>query len=267
VIDDNSKDHTLAKAEASNQQHGNRANLIALSENGGPAAARNAGIKHAQEEWVAFLDADDAWLPWKLEAQCKALQQNPSAIFVCGKTVDMNTAIAEKEFFPPDAPSSHEITLDQLLSHNPIATSTVLAKRETLENCGAFDTRFKGPEDYDLWLRVVASGTCLCMDAILSKYRTTVGSLSMDDRSFLPEVLRVLEKAFSPDGALADYQRYYRLAKAEQFTAASWMAYNRGDKRRAISLLLRSWLQTLAPIEKEKADPLQRLKLFCRYLR
>lgn len=264
VVDDHSKDNTVKKIQQWNQQHDNTAKIIVLAKNGGPAAARNTGIQEAKCEWIAFLDADDAWLPWRLELQSGILQKHTSATLLCGKTIDLQDPLDE-EHKPPLSTEVKPIKLQTLLSHNPVATSTVLAKRNAIIQCGAFDTNFRGPEDYDLWLRLVATGECLQMDVALSRYRTTVGSLSMDDRSFLPEVLRVLAKAFAKDGALATYRAYYSLAKAEQYTAASWMAYNRGDRERAITLLFRSWMQSIAPIEKEKTDPLQRLKLLLRY--
>lgn len=73
VVDDASSDTTLdvAKREASNDQ---RIRVIALPVNGGPAAARNAGIAAAQGEWIAILDADDAWRPERLQHLLAAVE-------------------------------------------------------------------------------------------------------------------------------------------------------------------------------------------------
>ncbi len=266
VVDDQSSDETLATIATWNQTSALPAITIPQSTNGGPAAARNAGISAATGSWIAFLDADDAWLPWHLATQLDLARQHPEALFFCGQTVDLTSCPDPDAIRPPTpAPPLTTIDLKTFVSHNPVATSTVLVQRTVLLEAGGFDTSFRGPEDYDLWLRIVARGNALLVQTPLSRYRTTVGSLSMDDRLFLPQVLRVLQKAFGPDGALAQHYRYRRRAFAEQYTAASWMAYNRGDRHAAIKLLLRSWLCGPTLLAKEQQDPLQRLKLLCRY--
>ncbi|MFU8781428.1 MAG: glycosyltransferase family 2 protein [Kiritimatiellia bacterium] len=267
VVDDHSADDTIEQIHHWNSRHENQANLIALSQNGGPAAARNAGIHAATGAWIAFLDADDAWLPWHLETQATVLQENPAAIFICAQTTDLDISHSDAaNVSRKPIPEPQRLTLREMLAHNPVATSTVLVRREVVTACGGFDTQFRGPEDYDLWLRIVAAGPSLFLPAIVSRYRTTVGSLSMDERTFLPEVLRVLDKAFSPQGVLFPYRHERHRAKAEQCTAASWMAYNRGDRKQAIRLLCKSWCCGPVRIAKEKQDALQRIKLLIRYL-
>lgn len=266
IVDDASRDDTVACIEQWRKTSSHASICIQLSQNGGPAAARNAGLQAATSEWIAFLDADDAWLPWKLAVQVAVLQEQPAVVMLCGQTL----ALREKDtvaYTPPkQLPEPQQLTLLQLLSHNPVATSTVLARRDCLLAQEGFDTAFRGPEDYDLWLRLVATGNCLYLPLPLTRYRTTVGSLSMDDRTFLPQVLRVLDKAFGPAGVLAPYQRFRKRAIAEQFASASWMAYHRGDRKRALFLLIRSWLYGPTKLVKEKKDPFQRLKLLIRYV-
>ncbi len=266
IVDDASRDHTLTCIEEWQRTASQALNVICRQENGGPAAARNAGIQAATGEWIAFLDADDAWLPWRLEKQIAMLQQHPDAILLCGQTIGFSDTVPQQCAAPKDLPTPDMLTLPKMLSHNPVATSTVFARRDVLTKLNGFDTAFRGPEDYDLWLRLVATGKCLYMPMSLSRYRTTVGSLSMDDRTFLPEVLRVLDKAFSATGVLSAYRHLRYRARAQQFASASWMAYNRGDRKRAIMLLFRSWICGPTRLEKERNDPLQRVKLLVRYL-
>ena len=71
----------------------------------------------------------------------------------------------------------------------------------------------------------------------VSLYRQVTGSLSMDERKFLPQVLRVIEKAYGAGGALAGLSEWKNAALATQYQQASWMAFCRGARMTA----LRHW--------------------------
>jgi hypothetical protein len=129
---------------------------------------------------------------------------------------------------------SRTLKLDDFIAGNPVATSTVLVRKSALESVRGFDASFMGPEDYDLWMRVAARFKMAQIDIPLAAYRSQSGSLSMDDRRFLPQVLRVLDKAFGPGGVLADRPRLRMVAEGNQYWNASWMAFNRGDRWVAI---------------------------------
>jgi hypothetical protein len=75
VVDDASHDQTASIAESFGA-------TVLRNRHGGPALARNVGIRAASSEWVAFLDADDLWLPGKLEAQWAAVEACPAADFI-----------------------------------------------------------------------------------------------------------------------------------------------------------------------------------------
>lgn len=294
VVDDCSADQTPAAVRAWNTQR-NPARIPLRVErttkNGGPAVARNLGIKNARGDWIAFLDADDAWLPGKIEAQLAAIEtfraQNQGVIpsLVCGATEPWSgeqsnraTQAAQDENPPilptgsghrkrPTSPTSptcptlqatpgiQRLVLKDFATANPVATSTVLVRRDVLKAVGGFDEQFRGPEDYDLWMRVAGwrprteegsgkteSGAVLLkLETPLARYRAVPGSLSLDDRRFLPQVLRVLEKAYAPGGALREMPEQRTASESTQYWSASWMAYQRGDRRRAIAYWYKAW--------------------------
>jgi glycosyltransferase involved in cell wall biosynthesis len=141
VIDDGSQDDTFEVASS----YGPPVRALRKA-NGGPASARNVGIREAHGEWIAFLDADDIWLPQKLEKQVKLTDSDVG--IVCAR------ASNSPEFIPGD------ITLGQLWKRNYIANSTALVRRTAITEIGGLDEdpTLIGVEDYNLWLRIVAAG-------------------------------------------------------------------------------------------------------------
>jgi len=230
VVDDGSTDDTAAVVK----QFGGRIKYI-YQPNGGPAAARNRGAQEAKGEWIAFLDADDAWLPWRISAGRELVSRNPSAALFCGRRIDMNDDAREPA--GPDFNKTRIIPLREFARGNIVATSTVLMRKDAFFGAGGFDEAFRGPEDYDLWMRVAKRYPLVYIDVPLSRYRSVSGSLSMDDRSFLPQVVRVIDKAFAKGGALQDFPGLKSAALANQYLHASWMAFERGSKSMALRYL------------------------------
>jgi glycosyltransferase involved in cell wall biosynthesis len=226
---------------------GGRFTLHVLPVNGGPAVARNAGIALAKGEWIAFLDADDLWTPSRLKVQMDLMAQRPDVVMICGRPVpfleeEQGIAESHERHGRWGADGDRVITREELSEHNPVATSTVLVRRSALETSGGFDQQFRGPEDYDLWLRLAAIGDVYYSSQALSRYRYGDLSLSTDDRKFLPQVLRVLEKAYTSGGALFGMGGRRR-AYSHQYLSASWMAAEQGCLGRAWRLWLKAvWL-------------------------
>jgi GT2 family glycosyltransferase len=247
VADDASSDGTadLARRWAS-AQRGCTIQVLQRGTNGGPAAARNCGIAAARGEWVAFLDADDVWLPWKLRSQLELVGQHPHAVAFCGGMelvrcdgASRTRAVAEAAGKPVAAPGSRLISLEVLSTYNPVVTSTVLVRKDALAAVGGFDEQFRGPEDYDLWLRLAARQPLVMINTPLVRYRTRADGLSLNDRTFLPQVLRVIDKAYGAGGVL-DGRAGKRKAQAYQMLSCSWSAAQRGASRRALTLFLKS---------------------------
>jgi glycosyltransferase involved in cell wall biosynthesis len=243
VVDDASTDATaeVARAWASDLGQPNFGfRVISLASNTGPAAARNVGIAVARGSWLAFLDADDAWIPLRLEYQLEWLRTHA------------DTAMVSAKVLQEDLPSTHlhkdvalecgcrDLSLEDFVDGNWVATSTVLARRDAVIAAGGFDSRFRGPEDYDLWIRMAVNRRIVCLDCPLAYHHAGMDGLSGDDRTFLPEVLRVLDKVFGPGGALREFRHSKHVAIARQYWHASWMAFNRGARGQAIAYLLRS---------------------------
>ncbi len=236
VVDDGSLDATAAIVRERYPQ----VRLIEQA-NTGPAGARNAGVRQARGEWIAFLDADDIWVPGRLERQMDCLNQCPDAVMLCGGRREFGESVTLDPRPSCDRIAFREVTLDELARHNPIVTSTALVKRSAFDAVGGFDEQFRGPEDYDLWLRLAAQGRIFEMGEPLACYRHRPGSLSLDERRFLPQVRRVLDKAFGPGGALQGKSEWRHAALATQYQQASWMAFSRGARLPALRYLALAW--------------------------
>ncbi|OGV69684.1 MAG: hypothetical protein A2283_17140 [Lentisphaerae bacterium RIFOXYA12_FULL_48_11] len=137
---------------------------------------------------------------------------------------------------PPD---SCRLSLDDFVTANPVATSTVVVRKDVVLSVGGFDEQFRGPEDYDLWMRIVANNAVTYFDMPFGRYRRVAGSLSMNEKAFLPQVIRVIDKAFGEKGVFAG-RPGKRKAIAHQVLAASWTAADRDELVRAWVLWLKS---------------------------
>jgi len=114
---------------------------LVCTPNHGVSMARNLGVDHSTAEWIAFLDADDVWMPGKLQAQVAAAQDH-GAGFVCA-SVSTRPAIA-----------AGRIAAFTLAHGNFIATSSVLVKRSVLHQIRpVFKPGMSFAEDYLAWLK------------------------------------------------------------------------------------------------------------------
>lgn len=161
VVDDGSTDGTAEQVAAKHPD----VELIRKT-NGGAATARNSGIAAAKGQYLAFLDADDIWLPGKLSAQLRHLQAEPEIQLVCtGFERWQPTAGGSYPPLEPIIAETNQISATQidtelsgwiyhrLLLDCYVWTSTVMLRRSLLETIGTFDESLRLGQDYDFWLR------------------------------------------------------------------------------------------------------------------
>lgn len=150
-------------------------------ENKGAAIARNTGIEKSRGELIAFLDADDIWLPEFLASQTAFLDSNDYEM-VYSDAYLFGDSYTKGKTFMDDAPSSGAADFDSILTTrcNVITSGTIVKKRNLLD-VGMFETEKISAHDFILWLRLAKNGTRIGYQKTpLLKYRVLLSGLSGD---------------------------------------------------------------------------------------
>ena len=148
VIDDGSTDSTRAAVEPYRE----RGVEYVYQENSGPGPARNEGIRRARGDVVAFLDADDSWLPEKISMQIAHLRAHPDLGLVGSAGFDCDSA--NRPTGVRNAPAiDAEMAFERLLVWNFVQPSGAIVPKRCLDEVGGFKNMRFG-EDWDLWLRI-----------------------------------------------------------------------------------------------------------------
>lgn len=171
IVDDCSTDNSSGIVKAYAAKDSRIRYLRPPSNFGGPAGPRNMGIRESRGELLAFLDADDIWIRDKLELQHSLLVQENADM------VATNLQFFGENIKPWSPRLPHAPTLNQMLKHNKICTSSVLL-RKTPDIVFPEEPRLISVEDYYLWLTLFFKGYKIrIIPEPLVKYRVTANSL------------------------------------------------------------------------------------------
>lgn len=150
VVDDGSTDSTYSLLK----RYGNRIVLL-RKQNGGPASARNLGIKHSTGKYICFLDSDDLWTPNKLQDQVNYMNVNNCGLLYTDVKV-FRTKNNIKYTIGTLKCNLEGMIFKDLFWNNFIVNSTVMIRKSCISKIGLLDEsiRIVGAEDYDYWLRL-----------------------------------------------------------------------------------------------------------------
>ena len=244
VVNDGSTDDTGAVLAS----YADKLRIIE-QQNKGMCNARNVGIQAAQGEFIAFLDADDWWLPAKLERQIRLMLSNPEIGY------SSTTARVESQTGGLlnlwQCPHIHGNILKTLFMHHAAIAggcSSVVVRKTLLEKVGLFDEELRGFEDPDLWIRLAAVTDYACIDEPLVTILRRENSVSRNleamrdsslksirkNRTLLPTELQGAFWHDSLAGVYADYAKaYYRAGYRAAALADIFRAFIHAPIRRS----------------------------------
>ncbi|WP_165066852.1 glycosyltransferase family 2 protein [Paludisphaera rhizosphaerae] len=220
VVDDGSTDGTAERLAP----YRDRIRYF-YQENRGLSAARNAGIRLARGEWVAFLDADDVWHPRKTEVQLN-VAAGRSDVALIGSPKYYSTM---PEHLPPN-PVVRQLGVREFLLSAPIGPSSALVRRTCFDEVGYFDEALSSIEDRDMWLRVASRHAAIQVDCPCWYYERHPDQMSRHSARMYLNYERVLRKFFAehPEAnrqrGLAYSYLYYDTAHSYRLEGNSWAA-------------------------------------------
>lgn len=165
--------------------------------NQGVSTARNTGILAADGEYISFLDSDDIWNLETLGLQLGYFVSHPDVGLVYGdmELFDHTGTLSENWLVRAGGPRPEGFIFQELIFQCLFQTSTVMVRREVLDDVGLFDSALPLGEDYDLWLRIAAKYKIGYIPKVLTGYRRRKGSLTASDATLKPWDIAVAEKA------------------------------------------------------------------------
>lgn len=257
VVDDGSSDATADIVDSFSDR---RIRMIQQA-NRGLAGARNTGIAHARGVYIAFCDADDLWVPEKLEVHIAHLKARPDVgiSFSGSRMIDENGVPLGID----QSPKLKNITAAHVYKRNPIGNgSAAVIRREALDAMAYrpmgeserdwwFDETFRQSDDIEAWLRfaLTLDWRIEGVPGALTLYRIHSGALSANIQKQFDTWLRMSErmKALSPDFI----RRHGKAAEAYQLRYLARRAVTMGAGEMASRLAWRAFFLSPAPLVEE----------------
>jgi glycosyltransferase involved in cell wall biosynthesis len=183
VVDDGSADNTLEIARG----YGDAVTVIANA-HGGISLARNRGIKEANQPLIAFLDADDRFIPDKLERQLQSLSERPEALLSMCRV---------RDFWSPDLPPDFRRETNLTPQYRPGQAGTWLARRELFDLAGTFNVEpeCRFIEGSELFTRIENTGCAVVkIDDLLLERRLHASNHTANSKAHLDGIMTLMKR-------------------------------------------------------------------------
>jgi glycosyltransferase involved in cell wall biosynthesis len=191
-------------------------------DNQGVAIARNRGCELAKGEFLAFLDADDFFLPEKLEKQVACFDANPTLNLV--QTGWLMVGKKDEGIYGVQPwKSAPKLDLETLILYKSVLSSAIMLRREWWKRLGGFDPRFSTSEDLDFVLRLALKGCkSVWLQEVLTCYRQHDKNMMSSGSHIIKNIEIVMEQFF----AKLDLPQHIRnLKRIERYKSLVWIAW------------------------------------------
>lgn len=222
VIDDGSDEDIEAAVRALGDP---RARCLRREQSGGPAVARNEGLRAARGRFLAFQDSDDEWLLDKLALQMQVLEAAGGEVMcICGLLRRLGRRI--RPYRPVPHPRSGELGFAEVAGQPITYTQTWLVPRQAVLDVGGFDERLRVWEDWELLLRLARRLRIKPLARPLVLSEQAMDSVTRDNDAFLAAMNLVLEEygpqlaGHRPQRAGLNYIHARQLIRAERMADA-----------------------------------------------
>jgi glycosyltransferase involved in cell wall biosynthesis len=257
VVDDGSTDPT-AEIVA---RFGGRVRLIRQA-NSGVATARNRGAAAASARYVAFLDADDAWAPEKLERQLAAAGElERPGLVLCDLALfdDVTGAALGRAAMRPGPGTLRDMVLFEGVE-TVSCSSTALLERALFDALGGFDPALSQSADWDLLARALLAGPVVSVPEPLARYRVHGASMSRNVALLEHDMTRAFAKLFARDDLPPDVRDIRRRAEANLHRMLAGSYFRRRAARGFVRNTARSIARDPAALRWYAALPARRAR-------
>ena len=215
IVDDGSTDGSRAIVERIIAEHPEAGMRLITQQNSGVSAARNRGIAEAKGEYIALLDADDAWLTGYIAEVCRLMEYYPDAD-AYSTAFDIVSGTKRVAASTPTTEGYIDIAEEALQHRYPIIPSTATLRREAVLRTGGFPEGMRIGEDQWLWVKMVQQGAKFCFSPMsLVRYSRTASNRSAAIYR-AEQSAHTIEELYNPEGnsTLNEYVARIAIGKA-----------------------------------------------------
>ena len=235
VVDDGSTDAT--NEIAARYLKDERVKYI-KKENEGVSKARNYAIERSKGKYIALLDADDIWMPQKLEKQVALLEKNENIGLCYTGAIKVDEKLEFKEYVEAEEFKDDSEAL--LLKMNILILSSAIIRKDILLKTDGFDSKFSTCADKELWLRLSLLTKFASVPDYLVKYRDVGGSMSSDPELSKRDTLNVLNKFFDQPNLPTRYKKLKNKSLSNNLMVVSGEFLHSGKFRESLACMYKA---------------------------